>query len=366
MENTETKAIPPLETITANTLMNTEYPPLQFAIEQILPQGIFILAGSGKIGKSWLSLDMCVSVATGEKFWGYGTGEGEVLCLALEDNHRRLQSRLLEIKEQTEIPKLHFAISSMGISNGLIEQVNDFIKDYPNTKFIVIDTLEHIRNTEVETSMYSHDYNDIKALRAITDAHDVTVMLVHHTRKMFDPDPLNMLTGSTGLVGAVDGVWVLEKENRTENKGKLTIANRDTEGYCFKVEFDKDNCKWNNLGNYEETISDDDNSFCNIINNFVNCKWQGTATELADSITEATISPTAITKKLNKNKDVLLNVYGIRYDYERTKNKRIITLFREFIMTDDIVDIPTPTPSELLQLPQNVIDVEVINTEGCV
>ena len=364
MENIERKTIPPLETITANTLINTEYPPLQFAIEQILPQGIFILAGSGKIGKSWLILDMCVSVATGATFWNYGTTSGEVLCLALEDNHRRLQSRLLEINEKIETPKLHFAISSMGISNGLIDQVNDFIEAYPNTKFIVIDTLENIRNTEVETSMYSHDYNDIKALRTITDAHDVTVILVHHTRKMFDPDPLNMLTGSTGLVGAVDGVWVLEKEKRTENKGKLTIANRDTEGYCFKVEFDKDNCKWLNLGNYEEITSDDDSDFCNIINNFVNYRWQGTATELVESITETNISATAITKKLNKNKDILFSVYGIRYDYERTKNKRIITLFREVIMTDDIVDIPTP--NEMLQLPQNIIDVEDINTEGCI
>ncbi len=135
---------------------------------------------------------------------------------------------------------MHFSISSLGISNGLIEQVNQFITTYPSTKLIVIDTLEHIRNTTAETSLYSHDYNDIQKIRAITEVHDVTVLLIHHTRKMYDPDPLNTLTGSTGLVGAVDGVWILEKEKRTENKGKPTIVNRDTEGYCFKVEFDKE------------------------------------------------------------------------------------------------------------------------------
>lgn len=65
MSNEQKKVVPPLQTITANTLLNTDYPPLAFSIEKLLPQGIFILAGSGKIGKSWLSLDMCIAVSTG-------------------------------------------------------------------------------------------------------------------------------------------------------------------------------------------------------------------------------------------------------------------------------------------------------------
>ena len=55
--NNNQKQIAPLETITASTLMNTQFDPLHFSIEKLLPQGIFILAGSGKIGKSWLALD---------------------------------------------------------------------------------------------------------------------------------------------------------------------------------------------------------------------------------------------------------------------------------------------------------------------
>lgn len=73
------KVITPLKTITAKTLLNNKYEPLQFAIKKLLPQGIFILAGSGKIGKSWLSLDMCISVATGNKLWDFDVSEDEVL-----------------------------------------------------------------------------------------------------------------------------------------------------------------------------------------------------------------------------------------------------------------------------------------------
>lgn len=257
MKNNENPSINPLQTITADTLLKTDYPPLTFNIEKILPQGIFILAGSGKIGKSWLSLDMCVSIAKGEKFWEFDTNCGEVLYLALEDTHSRLQNRLNQVLDGTEISeKLHFAISSLGISNGLIEQIKSFISTYPSIKLIIIDTLERVRNTEMDKSMYSCDYQDMTKLREVLDGNDLTLLLVHHTRKMSDADPLNTLSGSTGLVGSVDGIWVLEKERRTENKAKLTIANRDTEGFCFKVEFDKDNCKWNFLGDYEKSQDD--------------------------------------------------------------------------------------------------------------
>ncbi len=120
------------------------------------------------------------------------------------------------------------------------------------------------------------------ALREVTNSHNVTLLLVHHTRKMYDPDPLNTLSGSTGLVGAVDGVWVLEKEKRTGTKGKLTIANRDTEGYCFKVEFDKANCRWNYLGTEEEVEENSEDILAVILDDFLENTFNGTATELVE------------------------------------------------------------------------------------
>lgn len=325
--------IPKLQTINASKLMDTEYPPLAFNINQILPQGIFILAGSGKTGKSWLSLDMCLSVATGNKFWDFNATKGDVLYLALEDTHQRLQGRLERIQDDnTNIENLHLAISSQGITDGLVEQVKDFIKENPNTRFVIIDTLERIRNGEQDKSMYSCDYRDMNKLREILDGNSISLLLVHHTRKMFDPDPLNTLSGSTGLVGAVDGVWVLEKEKRTEGKGKLTIVNRDTEGFCFKVEFLKDECKWLFLGNAEEVDENEDIEFCNLINKFVTNKFSGTATQLVDELKKIdlnfNLSYKSITKKINNVQTILQDNYGIKYVKERSGQARTITLFR--------------------------------------
>ena len=59
--------IPPLESITGKDLMKLPIEPLEFTISDILPHGLFILAGSPKIGKSWLALDMCIAVPTYQK-----------------------------------------------------------------------------------------------------------------------------------------------------------------------------------------------------------------------------------------------------------------------------------------------------------
>ena len=323
------------DTITAADLMKQEFEPLRFGIDKILPHGLFLFAGSGKIGKSWLALDMCVAVSSGGKLWDFPAEQGEVLYLALEDSHARLQGRLLKTEaEENDISRLHLVTASFGISNGLIEQTHSFLEQYPNTKMIIVDTLERIRDGEQDRSMYSNDYRDMTALRDITNAHKLTLLLIHHTRKMYDPDPLNTLSGSTGLIGSVDGVFVLEKDKRTSNKAKLTIANRDTEGFCFKLEFDPDKCKWLFMGNDTEAPEADE-PFCLLIAELMKDKdtWRGTATELSDTLNginpDCGINHLNITKKLNANTGLFKEKHGIEIGTDERKTaKRTITLTR--------------------------------------
>ena len=319
-------------TINAAVLMEQEFESLKFAIDKILPHGLFILAGSGKIGKSWLALDICTAVSAGGKLWDFTAEQGEVLYLALEDNYARLQGRLSKIEaENTDITRLHLATAALGISNGLLEQTHNFLEEYPNTKLIIIDTLERIRDTEQDKSMYSCDYRDMTALREITDKHKLTLLLIHHTRKMYDPDPLNTLSGSTGLVGSVDGVFVLEKDKRTSNKAKLTIANRDTESFCFKLEFETENCKWILMGNDSE-ILDIDEPFCLMIMDFLKDKdtWSGTATELCDELKTIDsgfdYAPANARKKLTAAVDYFKKIKKISVEFGRTHSDKIITL----------------------------------------
>ena len=322
-----------LITLDGNTLMAQQFEPLKFSVGKILPHGLFILAGSPKIGKSWLSLDLCGAVATGGKLWDFTATQGDVLYLALEDNYNRLQNRLKQMEVETlDISRLHMATASFGLQDGLLEQIHNFIAANPNTNLIAIDTLEHIRNGEQNSNLYACDYRDMNRLREITSKHPLTLMLIHHTRKMYDPDPLNTISGSTGLIGAVDGVFVLEKAKRTGDGAKLTIANRDTEGFCFNLRFDKECCRWEFIGNSIEGDEDKD-ALIILMNNFLKDDWSGTATELCEELKTLDkgfeLNPAILTKRLKALSGLFRNEYHIAIDFERTRSSKRIFLRRE-------------------------------------
>lgn len=323
-----------LSTLDGNTLMAQEFEPLRFSVEKILPHGLFILAGSPKIGKSWLSLDLCRAVATGGKLWEYETRRGDVLYLALEDTYHRLQNRLRQMMEaeKLDISRLHMATASFGLQDGLLEQIHNFIAAHSDTNLIIIDTLEHIRNGEQTSNLYACDYRDMNRLREITNKHPLTLLLIHHTRKMYDPDPLNTISGSTGLIGAVDGVFVLEKTKRTGDCAKLTIANRDTEGFCFNLRFDPDTCRWAFIGDSTDGDEDEDALVC-LLDDFLKDEWSGTATELCNELSKAAggfeLTPVTLTKKLKALSGLFRKDFHIAIDFERTRNSRRILLRRE-------------------------------------
>ena len=217
-----------------------------------------------------------------------------------------------------------------------MEQTHNHLAHFPDTKLIVIDTLERIRDTEFDKNIYACDYRDMTLLREITNKHKLTLFLIHHTRKMGDNDPLNTLSGSMGLVGSVDGVFVLEKDTRTGQDAKLTIANRDTEGFCFKLRLDPENCKWAFMGNYDTMAekkaeqADKDELLFLLVDEFLKDTWSGTATELCEALKTveptAEIFPNTITARLEGNSLFKENNIAVKRD--RSSNNRAITITR--------------------------------------
>jgi hypothetical protein len=328
--------------------MAQEFEPLKFSVEKILPHGLFILAGSPKVGKSWLALDLCQAVATGGKLWEFPAEQSSALYLALEDNYNRLQGRLGKFEAAVlDISRLHLATTSFGIHDGLIEQIHHFLATHAKTNLIVIDTLEHIRNGGMEKTLYSYDYQDMTKLREITSKHKVTLLLVHHTRKTSDADPLNTISGSTGLIGAVDGVFVLEKASRTENAARLTIANRDTEGFCFNLQFDSEKCRWNFMGNATVGESEDEDVLAILLDDFLQDEWSGTSTELCKELKKQDgsfdINPATLTKRLKAQSGLFKKEFGIAVDFDRTRKNRLIILKR--ITADPADESDTEAPN---------------------
>jgi len=331
---------PQLETVSAKDLLTQPIEPLGFTINAILPHGLFILAGSPKVGKSWLALDMCYAVASGGALWSYSAAPGDALYLALEDNPARLQERLSKVSPVCDLDTttdIHFATQAKKLGDGLAEQITAFLDDYPQTKLIIIDTMQYIRNTGKFTGTYSGDYHDMDALREIINGRELTLLLITHTRKTKDADPLNLISGSTGLAGAVDGVFILEKNKRIGNRAKLTIANRDTESHQFELRFDSLDCRWQFIAETSDEDDDEDDPLYDLLNCLLDDVrvWSGTATQLCAELATRdpafSISPVSLSKTLKQNIDMLLDEHNIVCDFTRNKNARLIELCRDVL-----------------------------------
>ena len=157
-----------LAVIDGETLMDMKLPPTKFCVDTLLPQGLCILGGASKIGKSWWVLDLCVRIAKGEPMWDLKTTAGTTLYLCLEDTLRRVQNRLLCITDEVP-PNAFFATSAGTLSDGLCEQIRDFVKEHPDTVFVAVDTFQIVRNNSIDTS-YANDYEEIRILKRLADA----------------------------------------------------------------------------------------------------------------------------------------------------------------------------------------------------
>ena len=216
-----------LQTIDADTLQSTAYEPVSFVVDDLLPQGLHLLAGAPKIGKSWLALWLCLCAARGKPLWTFATRPCEVLYLCLEDSFQRIQSRLFDLTEDAPA-SVHFSTNSDTLGKGLEEQLCSFLVEHPDTVLVIIDTLQMIRGTGYDNT-YANDYRDLSVLKHIADTHGIAILLIHHLRKELADDVFSRISGTTAISGAVDSSFTLVEEKRGSGKAKLSCIGRDIE-----------------------------------------------------------------------------------------------------------------------------------------
>lgn len=242
-------------TFTAAELMATVLPPPKWAVPDLIPEGVILLAGKPKLGKSWLALGLGVAVSTGGVALGTkSVRRGDVLYLALEDNQRRLQTRLGLLLAGGRAPeKLHMALGWPRLDGGGAEKLADWLEEHPDARLVVVDTLKKIRpRTSANRSLYEMDYEALEPLLPIAAEYGVGIVVVHHTRKADADDPLDTISGSTGLTGGVDGTMVLKRE-RGRADAYLHIAGRDIEEDTeLALKWDPETVGWRIVGDAEE------------------------------------------------------------------------------------------------------------------
>lgn len=256
--NVRTNA-PPINTFSAASILAMTFPPIEYVVPHHIAPGLTLLAGRPKLGKSWMVLDIAIAVASG----GYCLGDlrcpaGDVLYLALEDNQRRLQSRLSKIRPSgATVDRLEFATEWPTTDNGGADRIADWIASKPCPRLVIVDVLAMIRPRKPgREASYDADYHAVKALQRVASETNVAIIVVHHTRKSQESvDPIEKVSGTLGLSGAADAIAVLDRDG---NGSSLCIRGRDVQEIEEAVTFDHPSCRWRILGAVGEVRRSDE------------------------------------------------------------------------------------------------------------
>jgi len=234
---------------TAAELQRKTFPPVSYCVPDLIPEGLTIIAGKPKIGKSWLALDVCITVAAGRFCLGERKPtQGAVLYAAMEDNPRRLQRRIDRLLSpvSTEWPhRLTLANSWRRLDKGGVDDIRQWIEHTDNPRLVILDTLAGVKPIRTREG-YTEVYESLAALHRLANEKGVSIIVLHHTRKMEAEDPVDTVSGTLGLAGCADSVLVLARSSQGTT---LYVRGRDIEEAEHAVSFDKAGCRWTILGN---------------------------------------------------------------------------------------------------------------------
>jgi hypothetical protein len=217
--------------LTAAALQEMTFPEPGWIVPGIIPEGSTLYAGKPKTGKSYMALDIALAVATGGKALGWEyTAKRDVLYLSLEDGERRLQKRIAALRECGGWPdNLYFCTDWPRLDKGGDSRLKKFLEDNPEVKLLIIDTFAKIKPIKGSgKAQYDQDYRAADAIKSLAHKMDISLIAIHHARKMpSEDDPFDAISGTTGLTGVFDTCMVLQKE-RTGG-ATLYVRGRDVE-----------------------------------------------------------------------------------------------------------------------------------------
>jgi predicted transcriptional regulator len=237
--------------VSAREIQEAELPSMEWIIENLLTEGLTILAGKPKVGKSWLSMNLGLSITRGDRaLHHFRVKKADVVYCALEDNHRRIQTRLNKIlatnpnniapkgfyflKENRDLPKLN---------EGGIEQLQMLLDDYPDIRLITIDTLGRCRADKGrrDNNIYLADYEMLAELQQFALTNKICVLVVHHTKKGKEDYVFDEISGTTGIAGSADALILLKKDGYNHT---LYITGRDLSDAEYSLRFEDNTCTY--------------------------------------------------------------------------------------------------------------------------
>jgi AAA domain len=297
----------------AADLVAREFKEPKWAVPQIIAEGLTLLAGKPKTGKSWAALDFAVAVAGGYSALGnVECQQGDVLLLALEDNDRRLNQRLKAVLQGQPAPAaLQIATQWRRADAGGLDDLQSWLNAHPRARLVVIDTLQMIRGQRSKADgVYADDYQAVGRLKALADRSNVSFLVVHHLRKETAGDPLESVSGTAGITGSADTILVLKREPK-DSLGLLYVRGRDVPEAEIAVQFDEATGKWLRLVGADDFRRSKERN--EIIRVLIDLREPMTPAEIADAIGKprgANASVRMLLRKMRQAGDVMRRADG--------------------------------------------------------
>ena len=325
--------------IAASDLQTAKIDPPEWLIPDVLPQGLAILCASSKVGKSWMAMQMCLAISRGKEFLDYASNQAGCLYLALEDGIFRLKDRLNKVLDGGKAPSnFYLSIKANGLDGGLIKQLDEEFEEHPDIKLIIIDTLQKVRGSAKKDEIaYATDYRELGALKEYADNKRICIFLIHHLRKMADEnDVFNMISGSNGIMGVCDTIFIIYKKKRQDENAVLFMTGRDIRQQDVVVHFDETKYRWEMVGTAEEEerkrkkCEYENNPIVKTVKDLLKkypMGWKGTATDLIKAVYDVTGSPciysTAALGKEITSIETQLHYDGIEHSMKRSGSSRV-------------------------------------------
>lgn len=212
------KGRPRIQRINTNELMATVFPPVQWCVPEYVPEGLSVLAGRQKLGKTWLAMDWAIACASGGCAMGSVPCEqGDVLYIDMENGRRRAQDRINMLfpspRNRPDLSRLQWQNEAPALGNGFLQSVDDWRRSVPRPRLLIVDVLQRVKPAgSANRNAYENDYAIFSELQHWSLEHAVAVVGLHHTRKGGADDPLEALSGSNGLSACADTTLVLDKD----------------------------------------------------------------------------------------------------------------------------------------------------------
>lgn len=233
-EEAQQLAAPP-KPRSVSDLLAQDFPILDWIVPDVIPDGCHLIVAAPKIGKSLLTLMLAVACATGNKAFGaVKVRRRPVLLLDLESGDRRLAKRLTDfgIGHVPEAFEFHTDAETA------LAVMREFMQEHKGeSPLVILDTLSEVMGPKPrDLAPMLHEKRTLQPIqRLCADDPGASVLIVHHNRKDKTGDSVDSSSGTHGLTGAVDGIFVLDRPDRQQPEATLIRNSRDIEDAVFSM-----------------------------------------------------------------------------------------------------------------------------------